>query len=145
VRCAALRRASSRAYGLGAALAAPATLLAVLVIVAALSALSIRADPEHVTSVAGVRLALPAANGAAVALLALATIGIGVLLAMLRGVWVIARSHRRLQRGLPLAGQLPGAPDVTVFHHDRVVAFCAGLLRPRVYVSAGAVRELGDA
>src|SRR5207248_11431481 len=69
---------------------------------------------------------------------------VGVLLAVARGVWVIARAHRRLRRELPVVGALPGEADVTVLAHDGVQAFCAGLLRPRVYVSAGALRELCD-
>jgi Zn-dependent protease with chaperone function len=142
-----LRRASDaaqRAYRLGTGLAVAALLLALAVVGAALSRLSFDGGPAHEASLAGVHVALPDANPAAIALLALATIGVGVVLALLRGVWVIGRSHRRLQRGLPVAGPLPGAPDVTVFQHDRVMAFCAGLLRPRVYVSAGALRELGE-
>jgi len=137
--------AAQRAYRLGGGLAMAALLLTVAMVGAALSRLSVRGDPAHEASLAGVRVALPAANPAAIALLILATVGVGVLVAVLRGVWTIARAHRRLQRGLPVAGELPEAPDVTVFAHDRVLAFCAGLLRPRVYVSSGALRELGDA
>jgi Zn-dependent protease with chaperone function len=138
-----LLRASRRAYRLSAALSALGLLLVVGVIVLALSTISLRSQPAHELSVAGVRLALPAANPAAVVLLVLATLGMGVLLTLLRGALAIARGHARLQHGLPVVGPLQGEADVVVFASESVHAFCAGLLRPRIYVSAGALQALG--
>jgi Zn-dependent protease with chaperone function len=138
-----LLRASRRAYRLGAVLSALGLLLAVGVVVIALSTLSLRARPEHEASLAGVRLALPTVNPAAVILLVLATLGLAVVLTLLRGAFAIGRGHRRLRRGLAVVGGLPGEPDVVVFASQSVHAFCAGLLRPRIYVSAGALEALG--
>jgi Zn-dependent protease with chaperone function len=121
-----------------------ATLLAVGAVAVALADLSARREPGHVVAVLGLAVALPSANLAAIALLVLATLGIAVIVAIARGVVTIARSDRRLQRRLPHVGRLTGASDVTVLASDGVHAFCAGLLRPRIYVSAGAIRRLGD-
>jgi hypothetical protein len=46
---------------------------------------------------------------------------------------------RGFRRSLPATGRLDGA---VVIPDDRPRAFCAGLLRPRVYVSSGAVATL---
>jgi hypothetical protein len=144
-----LPRASSEArarhaYRLWTALAAAGTVLALGVVVVAFADVSVRDHPAHVVPILGARVAVPAANPAAIALLALATLGIAVLLTLVRGSFVIARAQRRLQRGLPVVGLLPGQDDVAVIAHDGVHAFCAGLLRPRIYISAGALRELGE-
>jgi Zn-dependent protease with chaperone function len=136
-------RATS-AYRLEIALAATGLLLSVGAVGDTLATVSTRSRPPHVVSTFGLHVALPSANPAAIALLVLATLGIAVLLAVLRGVFAIARAHRRLQRGLLVVGQLPGDPGVEVFAYEGIQAFCAGLLHPRIYISAGALRELGD-
>jgi Zn-dependent protease with chaperone function len=138
-----LLRASRRAYRLGAALSVIGLALAVGVVVIALSTVSLRSQPGHVASLLGLRLPLPAANPAAVALLVLATLGLAVLVTLLRGAFAITRGHQRLRNGLPVVGALPGEPDVVVFASESVHAFCAGLVRPRVYLSAGALSVLG--
>jgi Zn-dependent protease with chaperone function len=135
---------ADRAFRLWAALAVMGVVVAGGAVAAALADLSVGSRPAHVVTVAGVQLALPSANPAAIALLALATLGVAVLVALLRGVAVIARGQRRLRRGLPTLGPLPGAADVTVVDHDGVSAFCAGLVHPRVYISTGALRALRD-
>ena len=136
---------ATRAYRLGAGLAATGLLLTVAAVAAALSDLSVSSRPSHVVSTVGIQVALPSANLAAVALLVLATLGIAVMLAVVRGVFVIARALRRLRQRLPIVGPLPNDADVAVIAHDGVQAFCAGLLRPRIYISVGALRQLGDA
>lgn len=55
------------------------------------------------------------------------------------------RATRQFERSLSIVGALPGAPAVRVFR-DRVPrAFCAGLVRPRVFVSDAAVAQLTPA
>lgn len=138
-------RRAARTYRAWIVLTAATLLVALGIIGVALTDFSVRPRPEHLVSVLGLAVALPSANAAAIMLLVLATLGIAVVVAIARGVVTIASSHRRLQRRLPELGPLTGAADVTVLASDGVHAFCAGLLRPRVYVSAGAVRSLGDA
>jgi Zn-dependent protease with chaperone function len=135
---------AARTYRLWIGVAAATTVVALAGVGAAIADLSVRAHPAHVLSVLGIAVALPSANPAAIVLLVLATLGIAVVVAVGRGLVVVVRSHRRLRRGLPVLGPLHGAADVTVVAHPGVQAFCAGLLRPRIYVSEGAVRRLGD-
>src|SRR5207247_5847046 len=54
-------------------------------------------------------------------------------------------AQRRFLESLALTGRLPSHPGVWLVDDDRPQAFCAGHLRPRVYVSTGAVRLLGAA
>ncbi len=56
------------------------------------------------------------------------------------------RAHRRFMARLPPVGerQLAGR-RVTVIAGARAVAFCGGLLRPRIFVSEGALARLGSA
>jgi Zn-dependent protease with chaperone function len=137
-------RGAARTYRVWIVLTAAALLVAVGVIGVALADFSVRHRPEHLVSVLGLAVALPSANPAAITLLVLATLGIAVVVAIARGVLTVGRSHCQLQRRLPELGRLTGASDVTVLASDGVHAFCAGLLRPRIYVSAGAIRKLGD-
>jgi hypothetical protein len=70
-----------------------------------------------------------------VLLLALAALGAAVLAVTARAAVAQLRAHRRLVRALPVVGPLPGHPTVMVIDAPTPLAFCAGWLRPRVYVS----------
>jgi hypothetical protein len=87
----------------------------------------------------------PVLNVAAALLLALAAVGATVLAIAVRFCWRQLRDHRRLVRGIPVVGPLPGHPGVTVMDDPVPHAFCAGYLRPTIYVSTGAVALLSDA
>lgn len=79
------------------------------------------------------------------ALLVLGLAALGLLAAAIGGRSLLRalRAERRLLRALaPVAGPEHG-PGVRVFAGREPVAFCAGLLRPRVYVSTGLVAALG--
>jgi hypothetical protein len=55
-----------------------------------------------------------------------------------------AAAHRRFISRLPLRGERGvGGRSVTVIAGSRPMAFCAGLLRPRIYLSEGALGRLG--
>jgi Zn-dependent protease with chaperone function len=97
----------------------------------------------HVASVAGVRISYPAANPEAIAVLLLAIAGTGVAVRVLGGAARELRAARRFGRALARAGvaDLAGA---VVIDDPQPRAFCAGLLRPRIYVTSGAI-ELLDA
>jgi len=80
------------------------------------------------------------------ALLVLALGALGLLAVAIGGRSLLRalRAERRLLRALtPVAGPEHG-PGVRVFAGHEPVAFCAGLLRPRVYVSTGLIAILGD-
>lgn len=68
--------------------------------------------------------------------------GAAAIVALLRAAVRQLRATRSFQRALPVIGRLPGVPDVAVVDSPTPEAFCAGLLRPRVYVSTTALRAL---
>ena len=105
----------------------------------------------HITSAAGARhvtvlgqsFAYPSVNLAAIVIVALSALGLAAALVALhacaRELVAARRAGRRLARlGL---GLVHGARLIEDPHPH---AFCAGLLRPRVYVSTGAVAMLGE-
>lgn len=97
------------------------------------------APRSHHISVLGQPLSYPTANFAAVAVLALALLGLTVAAVAIAGMAREVAAARRFARSLPAIGHMN---DVVVLSDDRPRAFCAGLLRPRVYVSSGAVATL---
>jgi Zn-dependent protease with chaperone function len=111
---------------------------------AAVSRVHIAPAAAHRLDVGGARFTYPAANAAAVALFALAALGVAVLFMSLRGAWRQVRAHRRLVRALPVAGSLPGHPAVCVVDVAALLAFCAGWLQPRIYVSTGTLSRLSE-
>jgi Zn-dependent protease with chaperone function len=92
--------------------------------------------------VIGQRLTYPTVNVAAAVLLALAAIGAIVIAIALSAGWRQLRGHRRFVRGLGVLGPLPGHQNVEVIDDPAPHAFCAGYLRPRIYVSSGALGVL---
>lgn len=96
----------------------------------------------HSVTVLGVRVSYPAANLGAIVVLLLAAGGL-VVLAVAGGA--VARelaAGRRLRRLLAarVCGALPGGE--LVLAEPRPWAFCTGLVRPRVYVTSGALGAL---
>jgi Zn-dependent protease with chaperone function len=98
---------------------------------------------SHQISIVGVTLAYPAANADAIVILALAVVGFLVI-----GVAVLAAAHEiadatRLGRRLKAAR--PVQRDGALVIRDEVPrAFCAGLFRPRIYVSSAAISLLDE-
>jgi hypothetical protein len=93
---------------------------------------------SHGISVFGQRLSYPAANAGAIIVTVLA--GLGLLMAA-AAAWRAARellADRAFSRAM--AARSPRRLDgAWVIDDDRPQAFCAGLVRTRVYVSSGAV------
>jgi Zn-dependent protease with chaperone function len=95
----------------------------------------------HQVSIFGQSLSYPAANTGAVFVLALALLG-GIVTGIALGATAgELRAARRLARVL---GRLHPAPrdDVFVIEDERLESFCAGLWRPRVYITSGALAVL---
>jgi Zn-dependent protease with chaperone function len=92
----------------------------------------------HDMQLAGQRIAYPAANADAIVVLVLALLGFAVIVVALvsaaREVIASARLARRVE-----ARSAPLGHDVRLLDDARPLAFCAGLCRPRIYVSRGAV------
>jgi Zn-dependent protease with chaperone function len=95
----------------------------------------------HRVSIFGHVLSYPAANAGALTVLGLALLG-GIVTAVgLCAIGNEVQAARRLARRL--AQLRPEARDgVFVIVDERPEAFCAGLLRPRVYVTTGALARL---
>ena len=99
---------------------------------------------SHRIEILGQGLSYPAANADAVVIVLLAALGSIVTVRALRGAMREYRASRRFSRALSCqeSETLRGA---VVVPDPKPRAFCAGLLRPRVYVSAGAVVLLDEA
>jgi hypothetical protein len=97
----------------------------------------------HVASIGGLRVSYPTANPEAIVVLLLALAGVGVASRVLGGAARELRAARRFDRAIAGAGiaELAGA---VVIDDPAPRAFCAGLLRPTIYVTSGAI-ELLDA
>jgi hypothetical protein len=83
-------------------------------------------------------------DAAAVLVLALAVLGAAVLLVVVLSAWRQVAAHRRFVRALPATRPLRGHPTVSVIEAAAPMAFCAGWLRPRIYVSTGALEHLSE-
>ena len=93
---------------------------------------------------AGIRLSYPRLNAAAWILLGVALIGMSAVAVAVRAGLRQRAAYRRFLAELAVVGHLNGS-DVLVIDDPHPQAFCAGYLRPRVYVSQGALDLLGDA
>jgi Zn-dependent protease with chaperone function len=106
------------------------------------------ARASHRISIFGIWVGYPTANLAAVIVLGLALLGLIATVLSVRTAVQEAGGARRLARGLAAARPVPLLDDAgnatgALLIEGRVPeAFCAGLLRPRVYISSAAVRSL---
>jgi len=97
---------------------------------------------HHLPALLEGRHAPPGHHDLAVALLALADAL--VVWRLGPSLWRQARLQRQLRR-IPVVGRrVIGGHDVAVVRDARPVAFCAGLVRPAVFVSDSALRRLGE-
>jgi Peptidase family M48 len=118
--------------------------VAVAAIAAAAGSVHRESSGAHEVVVAGQLFTYPTVNVAAAVLLALAALGITVLTIVARASWRQRRAYMHFVRGVGLLGPLPGHPSVAMIDDPTPQAFCAGYLRPRVYVSAGALELLSS-
>ena len=139
------RRSDPRAlYGLQVTVAGAGLAGCALGLAAGVSRMHVAPAATHRLDVGGARFTYPAANAAAVTLFALAALAVAVLFVSLRGAWRQLRAHRRLVRALPVAGPLPDHPAVRVVDVAAPLAFCAGWLHPRIYVSTETLNRLSE-
>jgi hypothetical protein len=98
---------------------------------------------SHEVSIVGAKLTYPAANLAAVVVVALALLGLAVTAITVGGALHELAADRRLRRWLAArASRRHG--EALVIEDERPRAFCAGLLRPRVYISTGVLALLDE-
>lgn len=94
----------------------------------------------------GGRLSYPAANAAAIGVLGLALLGATVAATALLAAVQELRAARRLDACLARSTAATAlAADAIVVEGRQPQAFCAGLLRPRVYITTGALERLDEA
>jgi hypothetical protein len=146
------RRTSSRPAATAASHVSRATaLLAVLALASSVFVLLRLTERWHVAPVGtshritllGQSVSYPAANFAAIVVLVLGVIGLAVVaLALTCATRELAASVRFGRRIARLQfGRVAGA---FVFADERPLAFCAGLLHPKVYISNGALAALNQ-
>jgi BlaR1 peptidase M56 len=138
------RRESGRLYRLQLGLGAAGLAASALVLTAGVRSVHVHPTGAHRLDLAGLQLTYPAVNAAAAVLLALAALGAVVLVVAVRAVWRQVGAQRRVLRALPVARTLSDHPAVLVVETATPLAFCAGWLRPRVYVSTGVLDRLSD-
>jgi Zn-dependent protease with chaperone function len=99
---------------------------------------------SHSISLLGQTWSYPAANAGAIAVTALAALGLVVLLVAIRASVREMRANAAFRR--VLAALAPSSiRGARVIEDDHLRAFCAGLRRPQVYISRGALEVLSDA
>ena len=92
--------------------------------------------------VAGLPLSYPDLNAAEWLLIGLAAAGAIAIAIACRAIWRQRSAYRNFLGALEVIGRLDGHPTVGVIADSRPEAFCAGYLRPRVYISKGALELL---
>jgi BlaR1 peptidase M56 len=90
------------------------------------------------------RYGLPDLRPASVLVLVVGSVGLTSVALGVRAVVRQLRAGRHCERGLRLLGPVPGVAAARVIDDDVPQAFCIGLLRPRIYVSCGALELLRD-
>lgn len=92
--------------------------------------------------VAGVVLSYPQVNGAEWLLIGLGAVGATAITVAGWGFWRQRTVYQGFLEKLQVIGRVRGHPTVKVIAGSRPEAFCAGYLRPRVYISSGALESL---
>jgi hypothetical protein len=92
----------------------------------------------------GILFSYPRLNAAAGVLLGLALIGASAFALAVRALLRQRSAYRRFLAQVEVVGRLGDGPGVQVIADPRPQAFCAGYLRPTVYISQGALELLSD-
>lgn len=87
---------------------------------------------------------LPELNPIHLIVLALAALSVAVIRRAVRSGARGRRTASRFVAGLRISGQLDWPSPAKVIDDEAPQAFCAGWLRPQVYVSTGALERLGE-
>jgi Zn-dependent protease with chaperone function len=133
------------AFTLALALGVGGLLLATAAVTTAIASVHHGSASSRTILVPGLRFTYPNLNGAAALLLALAAPGAAAITLGLRASWRQLRGYRSLVAQIGVVEPLGKDPRVNVIADPRPQAFCAGYLRPRVYVSRRAVELLTEA
>jgi hypothetical protein len=131
-------------FGLHASLGASGMLAAVASVATAIASVHHAAGGAPELEISGLRFTYPTLNLAALFSALLAAVGVAVVAVALRASWRQRRDYRRFMSRVGIVGSLEGHPTVTVIDDSRPLAFCAGYLRPGVYISRRTLEVLSD-
>jgi Zn-dependent protease with chaperone function len=131
-------------FGLAVALGAGGLLAAVAAVATAIVSVHHAPAGAGQVVIAGLHFTYPTVNAAAGLLLLLAGLGSSVMIIAVRASWRQRKAHQRLIAQMGFVGTLPGHPGVRVIEDPGPQAFCAGYLRPTVYVSQPTLDLLSD-
>jgi Zn-dependent protease with chaperone function len=134
------RPTAANLFGVTLVVGAAALAVAAVALVVATRSVTVGAD-ARVHSIEALGIAYPAANAAAIVVLAMASVGLTALALALRSVGRQLLAQRRLARRLA-ACCVRRAGAVRLVADERPSALCAGLLHPRIYVTTGALERL---
>jgi len=101
------------------------------------------ASASHQVALLGLTVSYPAANFAAGVVLILGVLGVAVLTLAVAGTIRELAASIRFGRRMT-ARRSTMIDGALVIEDDRPLAFCAGLVRPRVYISTGALTVLDE-
>ena len=101
-----------------------------------------RQSSVHDFAIGGHRFTYPSLNLAAVALLLLGGVSASAIAIAARAGWTQVRAQRRFLAQIPIVGCLTQYPRASVIRAPEPQAFCSGWLRPRIYISTGALEVL---
>jgi len=132
-----------RLYRLQLVLALAGATVTVLAVAVTLQAVSLKAPPGDPVVKACMSFALPTITPLSIAVLLLTSLSLAVAALTARSLIAQLAAQRRVLRALQptTAGRCGDAP-VRWFDDDQPRAFCAGLLRPRIYLSREAAHSL---
>jgi Peptidase family M48 len=123
-----------------------AALLGAAGLLAAAAAMGAAIGSLHHVSVAarhlevvGLRFSFPSFNAAEWIILAVAVLGAAAAIVAVRAAWRQRLAYRGFLDQLEVVRRFDGHPSVLVIADPRPQAFCAGYLRPTVYISQRAV------
>ena len=131
-------------FGLAAALGVGGLGLTAATIITTVASVHRASAGARQIVLAGIRFTYPTVNGPEVLLFVLGMSAAAVIATAVRAGWRQISAHRRLTAALEPVEFLDRDPRVGVIRDPRPQAFCAGYLRPAVYISRRTVELLGD-
>ena len=129
-------------FGLAGILGTAGILAATSAVGAAIGSVHRASTSAGHLNVVGLVLSYPELNGAGWLLLGLAAVGATAITVAGRSVWRQRSTYRSFLERLDVLGGLDDYPAVKVIAGSRPEAFCAGYIRPTVYISKGALDSL---
>ena len=135
---------ASRLFLLSLIIAAAALAAVVVALVDGTSSVRVGShEPVGRFSVLNESFSYPHANAAAVVVLLLAALGLFVVLRLIWAAAAEVRAQRRFSRAIAARGPRSHG-SVMLLDEAQPQAFCAGFLRPQIFLSTGALRQLGQ-